>query len=94
MCKVKFKIEGVDTTFIKPGGAKGLLDREAVNRIFKLGKITRHIYQRVENGVLILFCSLKVATAELDLVVRFLKQKVKDQKKKQLFEVKVFQFNH
>ena len=94
MCKIKIKIEGIKTTFIKLGEASGTVDKKTVDRIFKNGKVTSHVYQYIKNGVLILFCSVRVAKAEIDLVVKMLKQRVKDQKKKQLFEITVFEFNH
>lgn len=94
MKDIKIKIEGIDATFIKLGEASGVVDKKTVDRIFKHGKVTSHVYQYIKNGVLILFCSVKVATAEIDLIVKMLKQKVKDQKKKQLFEITVFEFNH
>jgi hypothetical protein len=94
MINRKIKIEGIDATFIKLGEAEGKVDRPTVDYIFKTGKLTRHVYHYIKNGVLVLFCSVIVAKAELDWLVRFLKQKVKDQKKKQLFEITVFEFNH
>jgi len=94
MINRKIKIEGIDATFIKLGEASGVVDKSTINHIFKTGKVTSHLYHYIKNGVLVLFCSARVAKAEIDLVVKMLKQKVKDQKKKQLFEITVFEFTH
>jgi hypothetical protein len=90
---MNFKLNGINATHYKLADCKEEIDDKEVSRIFKTGHVINHIYVKIKNGVLVIFCRAKNPHAELDLLVGILKQLVKDQKKKQLFQVTVFEYS-
>lgn len=94
MIKKQMKIAGVNAKVLKLSDVSEQVSQDEIDSIFKYGKITDHVYQRVRNGILVLFCSVTVGYKEIEIIVAGLKQKMKDQKKRQLFDVTVFEFNH
>ena len=94
MINKPMKIAGVNAKVIKLADVSDQVSQDEIDSIFKHGKITNHVYQRIRNGVLVLFCSVKVGYKEIEIIVSALKQKMKDQKKRQLFDVTVFEFTH
>jgi len=88
------KLAGIDTTSYKLSDVKGSLDQKEMDKIFKRNKLTNHVYGKFLDGVLVIFCSVKVAYKELEVIVATMKQKAKDQKKKRLFKVTLFEYSH
>ncbi len=87
------KLAGIDTTSYKLSEVKGVLNQKEMNRIFKKGKIASQIYARFLDGVLVIFCSSR-SRAHLHNAVLAMKEKAKKQKKKQLFQVTLFEYAH
>jgi large-conductance mechanosensitive channel len=87
------KLAGLDTKSFKLSEVKDSLDQKEMDKVFKYGKIADHIYGKFVDGALVIFCSVK-ACLHLNRIVEDMKQKAKDQKKRQLFNVTVFEYSH
>lgn len=90
----KINIAGIESKIIKLDDVRGAVSTDEIKSILIHGKVVSGIYQRIRDGVLVFICSTKAAMADLDLIARALMSKMIDQKKKQVFSITVYQFNH
>ncbi len=90
----KYKIAGLKTDVFKLAEVKGMIDPKEIKSIMDHGKIMEHVYYRIRSGILVLVCSTQTLHFDLEAIVEALKKKVKDQKKKSLEGISLFQFSH
>lgn len=90
--KNNITVAGINGDLYRLSEVATKVDQSEVNSIFKHGKVLDGVYYRVRDGVLVLLCIGRSAVGELEHIVRFLAQKVRDQKKKAVSKVTVLYY--
>ena len=93
MCR-KMKLAGIDAKVIKLTDVAGDINPAEIKSIMDHGKLIDHVYHRIRDGVLVFVCSTKAKNADLEILVKSLIRKMKEQKKRNIHSVSVFIFNH